>query len=133
MTAAFDMTVEFVKQRSQFGKPIGSFQALQHRIVDIWTQKELARAAVMRAVELFDRTTDPRERAVVVSAAKARCTDAALLITRQAIQLHGGMGYTDEADIGLYLKRALVLGAWLGNGAAMRRRFAALSPTEQAA
>src|SRR3546814_5253945 len=90
MSRGIESTVKFVKQRSQFGKPIGSFQALQHRIVDIWTQKELARSALTRAIEVFDRTQDGRERAVAVSAAKARCTDAALLTTRQAIQLHGG-------------------------------------------
>jgi len=126
MSRAFEITVDFVKQRNQFGKPIGSFQALQHRIVDLWTQKELARSAVMRAAETFDRTSDPHDRALTASAAKARCSDAALLVTRQAIQLHGGMGYTDEADIGLFLKRALVLAGWLGNGAAMRRRVSAL-------
>src|SRR5690606_20658712 len=119
MSRAFEITVDFVKQRNQFGKPIGSFQALQHRIVDLWTQKGLARSAAMRAAETFDR-------ALTASAAKARCSDAALLVTRQAIQLHGGMGYTDEADIGLFLKRALVLAGWLGNGAAMRRRVSAL-------
>jgi len=130
MGRALDITLDYVKQRTQFGRPIGAFQALQHRIVDMWTQQQLARASVRDAVRVFDATTDPRERAVAVSAAKARCGDAALLVTRQGIQLHGGMGYTDEADIGLYLKRALVLSAWLGNAVAHRRRFAELAPDE---
>ena len=58
---------------------------------------------------------------------KARCSDAALRITREAIQIHGAIGFTDEYDAGLYLKRALVLAAWLGNGATHRRRYAALA------
>ena len=127
MAQALDITVAYVKQRVQFGRPIGSFQALQHRIVDLWTQMELARSAVLHAAALFDRSEDAASRAAAVSAAKARCSDAALLVTRQAIQLHGGIGYTDEADIGLFLKRALVLSAWLGNAKAMRDRFAAVA------
>lgn len=127
MAQALDITIAYVKQRVQFGRPIGSFQALQHRIVDLWTQMELARSALLNAAALFDSSEDAASRAVAVSAAKARCSDAALLVTRQAIQLHGGIGYTDEADIGLFLKRALVLSAWLGNAKAMRDRFAAVA------
>ena len=63
-----------------------------------------------------------------MSAAKARCSEAGLLVTRQSIQLHGGIGYTDECDIGLFLKRALVLSAWLGNARVHRRRFGAGTP-----
>lgn len=130
MSQALDMTLEFVKQRVQFGKPIGSFQALQHRIVDLWTQKELARSSVGHAAQVFDRTDDAIRRGAAVSAAKSRASAAALHITREAIQLHGGMGYTDECDIGLFLKRALVLSAWLGNATYHRRRFDRLAPED---
>ena len=128
MSQALDDTVAFVKQRTQFGRPIGSFQVLQHRLVDMWTQAELSRAAVRRAVTVIDDGGDSQECAVAASAAKARCSEAALMIGRQGIQLFGGMGYTDECDIGLFMKRALLLSAWLGNATYHRRRFAALAP-----
>lgn len=130
MEAALDLTLDHVRQRTQFGKPIGSFQALQHRLVDLWTQQELTRSAVQHAIRVFEATKDANSRALAASAAKARASDAALLVTRQAIQLHGGIGYTDEADIGLFLKRALVLAAWLGNGRTQRERIAAMSTTD---
>jgi alkylation response protein AidB-like acyl-CoA dehydrogenase len=128
MSEALDVTLGYVKQREQFGRPIGKFQALQHRLVDLFVQQELSRNTVAQAVAIFDETTDPVRRAGAVSAAKARCSDAALLITRQGIQLHGGIGYTDECDIGLFLKRALVLSAWLGNASVHRGRFARYAP-----
>lgn len=126
MAQALDLTLDYVKERKQFGRPIGGFQALQHRLVDLWTQMELAKAAVVNAATALDRGLPEAERLQAVSAAKARAGDAGNLITRQSIQLWGGMGYTDEADIGLYLKRTLVLSARLGNAAWHRRRFAAL-------
>jgi alkylation response protein AidB-like acyl-CoA dehydrogenase len=127
MEKSLEITLDYVKQRQQFGKAIGSFQALQHRIVDIWTQQELARSSVRAAVKVFDDGVDLAARVEAVSAAKARASDAGALVTRQGVQLHGGMGYTDECDIGLFMKRALVLAAWLGNGTAMRRRYAELA------
>ena len=78
-------------------------------------------------MSVFDEGDDSRARGEAVSAAKARCSEAALLVTRQSIQLHGAIGYTDAFDIGLFLKRALLLSSWLGNAAASRRRFAALA------
>jgi alkylation response protein AidB-like acyl-CoA dehydrogenase len=124
MSAALDMTLAYTRQRVQFGVAIGSFQALQHRLVDLWMQAQLSRAALRRAIAAFD--AEPLARALAVTAAKARASDAALLIARQGIQLHGGMGYTDACDIGLCLKRAVMLSAFLGNGTVQRRRFAAL-------
>ena len=118
----------YVKQREQFGQPIGKFQALQHRLVDLFVQQELSRNTVAQTAAIFDETTDPVRRAGAVSAAKARCSDAGMLITKQGIQLHGGIGYTEECDIGLFLKRALVLSSWLGNAAAHRGRFAENAP-----
>jgi len=127
MSRALELTLTYVGQREQFGRAIGSFQAIQHRLVDLFIQQELSRNTLARAVAVFDTTHDPARRAAAVSAAKARASDAALLITRQAIQLHGGIGFTDECDIGLYMKRALVLAAWLGNAGVHRARFGQIS------
>jgi alkylation response protein AidB-like acyl-CoA dehydrogenase len=127
--AAFDMTVEYLKTRKQFGKAIGSFQALQHRAVDLYVTQEIMRSAVDRAVRAFPEAQDARERALIASACKARCSDGALQIAKEAIQMHGAIGYTDEHDIGLFVRRALVRSAWLGNSAQHRKRYAALSPS----
>jgi alkylation response protein AidB-like acyl-CoA dehydrogenase len=96
--------------------------------VDLFIQKELAIGAVADAVRALDAGVGERERAVAVSRAKSRCADAALLVTRECIKLHGAIGFADECDIGLFLQRALVLSAWLGNAAAHRRRFQQLAP-----
>lgn len=115
MSAAFDDTLEYMRTRVQFGKPIGTFQALQHRAVDLLLQRNLAASALTAAVDTLDSDGASDARRVAASRAKYRCSDAALRITRDAIQLHGAMGFTDECDIGLYLKRVMVLSAWLGN------------------
>ena len=128
MSEALDVTLTYVKQREQFGQPIGKFQALQHRLVDLFVQQELSRNTVAQSAAIFDETMDPVRRAGAASAAKARCSDAGMLITKQGIQLHGGIGYTDECNIGLFLKRALVLSSWLGNAAVHRGRFAENTP-----
>ncbi|HET7160460.1 MAG TPA: acyl-CoA dehydrogenase, partial [Burkholderiales bacterium] len=127
MDAALAITLDYMKTRVQFGKPIGSFQALQHRAVDLYIQKELALGAVDDAVRGLDRGVDAKRRSLLASRAKSRCADAALMITRDAIKLHGAIGFADECDIGLYLQRALVLSAWLGNGATHRRRYSRLT------
>ena len=127
MDRALAITLEYLKTRVQFGKPIGSFQALQHRAVELYIQKELAVGALDDAVRVLDGGADARTRALAASRAKSRCADAALLITREAIKLHGAIGFADECDIGLYFQRALVLAAWLGNGALHRRRYSALT------
>lgn len=123
-----DLTVEYIKTRQQFGVAIGSFQALQHRAVDIWIQKELSKAALAAALKHFDAVdATPRQRSLAASSAKSRAADAALTVCKQALQLHGAIGFTDEYDLSLYFNRALVLAAWLGNGATHRRRHDALS------
>ena len=127
MDRALAITLDYMKTRVQFGKPIGSFQALQHRAVELYIQKELAVGALDDAVRALDGGADARTRALAASRAKSRCADAALLITREAIKLHGAIGFADECDIGLYFQRALVLAAWLGNGALHRRRYSALT------
>ncbi|KHO21240.1 acyl-CoA dehydrogenase family protein [Mycolicibacterium setense] len=96
-------TVEYCKQRQQFGQPIGSFQALQHRMVDMHMEVEQASAAVYLAVLNLD--ADPAQRAKAVSAAKATIGRAARFVGQNAVQLHGGMGMTEELAIGHYFKR----------------------------
>ena len=124
---ALDMTLDYLRQRKQFGKAIGSFQALQHRAVDLYVTTQMMRAAIDRAARVFEGA-DAREKALIASACKARCSDGALAIAKEAIQMHGAIGYTDEHDIGLFVRRAIKLSAWLGNGAQHRKRYAALSP-----
>ena len=127
MERVLELTFEYLRTRKQFGKPIGSFQALQHRAVDIWIQKELSKAALAAALKHFDAVdATPRQRSLAASSAKSRAADAALAVCKQAVQMHGAIGFTDEYDLSLYFNRALVLSAWLGNGATHRRRFDAL-------
>jgi alkylation response protein AidB-like acyl-CoA dehydrogenase len=125
---ALEITLDYLKTRVQFGKPIGSFQALQHRAVDAAMQAELGAACLADALESVGRGQVPIGAAA--SRIKARCADAAVSITRLSIQLHGAIGYTDEHDIGLYFKRALNLASSLGGAAAHRRRFFELQPKE---
>lgn len=127
MTRALELTVDYLQQRVQFDKPIGSFQALQHKSVDLFIQSEISRSVVLQTAALFDDDPSDRERAVAASQVKARCADAALMITKASIQLHGGIGYTDEANIGLYLKKAMYLASWLGNATTHRKRYAELT------
>lgn len=119
---AVEMTIAYTKDRVQFGKPIASFQAVQHRLVDMWSDAEFACAAVVNAVERQSER-DARAAKLAVLAAKARAGDAATSITRRAVHLHGAMGFTDEHDIGLYLKRAVALSATLGQPEALRLEF----------
>ena len=127
MERALEMTLEYLRTRVQFGKPIGSFQALQHRAVDLQIHKEIAAAVLEEALDRLDRDPDPAARGAIASRVKARCADAAAKITRETIQMHGAIGFTDEFDAGLYLKRALTLAAWLGSATAHRRRYARLT------
>ncbi len=130
MGRALDMSVDYMKTRVQFGKPIGSFQALAHRAVDLHIQRELSSAVLDDAVALFDSAAAPARLSAMASRVKARCSEAGLRITREAIQIHGAIGFTDEYDAGLYLKRAMTLSAWLGNAALHRRRYAALAAVD---
>ena len=131
MGTALDMTLDYLRTRVQFGKAIGSFQSLQHRSVDLFIQQQLASAALADALRALNEAPDQAQTTATVSRAKARCSDAAALVTRQAIQMHGAIGFTEDSDVGLFVKRALTLAAWLGNSAWHRRRFQALAPVEQ--
>ncbi|MCD2172554.1 acyl-CoA dehydrogenase family protein [Rhizobium sp. C4] len=119
---AFEMAREYTVNRVQFGKPIASFQVIQHRLVDLWSEAEMAAAAVVNAIEFLEGEDEKASRLAVL-AAKARASDAASLIARRAIHLYGAMGFTDESDIGLYLKRAINLGGMLGQAEQLRRQF----------
>ncbi|WP_216851191.1 acyl-CoA dehydrogenase family protein [Acidisphaera sp. L21] len=131
MGQAFVMTLEYLKTRQQFGKPIGSFQSLQHRAADLKLQLELTRASVESAAAVLDAGAPKAQRQAAVSRAKARASTAGMLVTRQAIQLHGGIGYTDEYDVGLYLRKAMVLSNAYGSAAAHRARYARLVPDDE--
>jgi len=121
---AFETTVEYMKTRIQFDHPIGSFQALQHRVAELLGELVLARAAVYGALQALDSgLADAARRA---SLAKATAGDTFRRIAREMIQLHGGIGMTDEHDAGLYLKRAHVADHTLGNVAFHRERYARL-------
>jgi len=124
MEAAFAMTLEYLKTRQQFGVPIGSFQVLRHRAAVMFTEIELARSAVLAAAMAVDES-HPRA-AEFVSVAKARCSDAFLLVANEGVQMHGGIGMTDEHDIGFFLKRARAAEITFGDAAFHRARFAAL-------
>jgi alkylation response protein AidB-like acyl-CoA dehydrogenase len=103
---AFGRTLSYLKERRQFGQPIGSFQALQHRAAQLFTELEITRAAVLKALQVLDH--DPAAAGPIVSVAKARAGASTTLAVQEAVQLHGGIGMTDEFDIGLFMKRARV-------------------------
>ena len=110
---AMDRTVGYLKERKQFGALIGSFQALQHRAAHLYSEMEVARAAVLKAQQLLDAQSDKADEAV--SVAKAMTTMATTLGVQEGIQMHGGIGMTDEYDIGFYMKRARVLAELWGD------------------
>jgi len=120
---AFEMTLEYLKLREQFGQLIGSFQALQHRAAKMYVDLELARSVVDAALVAVDNK-DP-DLPAIASRAKALVGETLVLVTNEAIQLHGGIGMTDEYDAGLFLKRARVCEHLYGNCAFHRDRFAA--------
>jgi alkylation response protein AidB-like acyl-CoA dehydrogenase len=103
----FERTMQYLKERKQFGKLIGEFQALQHRAAHLYTEIEITRAAVIRAQQALDADEDGVARHVQV--AKARAGRTVTLAVQEAVQMHGGMGMTDAFDFGLFMKRARVL------------------------
>jgi alkylation response protein AidB-like acyl-CoA dehydrogenase len=124
MSEAFHRTLEYLKARVQFGVPIGSFQALKHRAADLFIEIELSRSAVMGAARAVDAgASDARQ---LVSLAKARCSDAFVQVGNEGVQMHGGIGMTDEHDIGFYIKRARVAATSFGDAAWHRDRWARL-------
>jgi 3-oxochol-4-en-24-oyl-CoA dehydrogenase len=121
MAGAQELTFAYLRIRKQFGKPIGSFQALAHKAVDIYIKTETTRSLLYQVAAANDPYRIDPAQAVAV---KAKASEDALAVTQACIQLHGAIGFTDEHDIGLYLKRALLLSSLFGNAAAQRRRYA---------
>ena len=119
---AMAMTVDYLKQRKQFGRAIGEFQALQHRAAHLYAELEIARAAVLKAQQLLDEGGDRAQ--AMVAVAKAKAGRASTLAVQEGVQMHGGIGMTDEYDIGLYMKRDRVLNELFGDAAFHADRLA---------
>lgn len=120
----FDTTVEYLKERKQFGVPIGSFQALKHRIADLFAEIELCRSVVLDALSALEARRN--DVPLVASLAKARLSETARRMTNEGLQMRGGMGMTDQFDIGLFMKRARVAAATFGDANFHRDRYATL-------
>jgi alkylation response protein AidB-like acyl-CoA dehydrogenase len=119
------MTVDYLKQRKQFGKLIGEFQALQHRAAHLYGEIEIARAAALKAAEFLDSADEKAE--LMTAVAKAKAAAVSKLAVQEGVQMHGGIGMTDEHDIGLFMKRDAVLGELFGDVYYQRGRVAELS------
>ncbi len=130
---AFDVTIKYLKTRQQFGKQIGAFQALQHRAVNLYINSELSAEVVKEATTGWSHAATRADQMRLASRAKYRAGETARLITRDAVQMHGGIGFTDDCDVGLYLNRALAIGAAFGNAAWHARRIARLGDAKAAA
>src|ERR671912_196831 len=122
---ATTMTVDYLKQRKQFGKLIGEFQSLQHRAAHLYGEIEIARAAALKAAELIDSGDEKAE--LMVGVAKANAASVSKLAVQEGVQMHGGIGMTDEHDVGLYMKREAVLGELFGDVYFHRNMVAELS------
>ncbi len=114
--------MEYLKTREQFGVKIGTFQGLKHRAAEMFCEIELSQSVVMEAQRAVDEEREHRDR--IVSAAKARVSDTSSLVAREGLQMHGGIGMTDEEEIGLFLKRAKAAELTFGDGHYHRDRFA---------
>jgi alkylation response protein AidB-like acyl-CoA dehydrogenase len=124
MEKAQEITLDYLRIRKQFGKLIGSFQALQHQAANIYIRTEAVRSLVFQVAANNDAwRIDP----ALAAAVKAKASEDAMAVTEACIQLHGAIGFTDEHDIGLYLKRAMLLSSLFGNAAAQRRRYVGLA------
>jgi len=122
MKFACDTTLEYLKTRKQFGVPIGTFQALQHRIVDMYISLEQARSMACLAASRADAGGDPRS----ISAAKIKIADAARHVSQEAVQLHGGMGMSEELKVSHAFRRLTTLAREFGDADHHLARFAAL-------
>jgi acyl-CoA dehydrogenase len=112
---AFARTTGYLRERKQFGKAIGSFQALQHRAAHLYSELEITRAAVLKALQTLDTT--PEQAGPAIAVAKARAGKSTTLAVQEAVQMHGGMGMTDQFDVGLFMKRARVTQELFGDAA----------------
>ncbi len=123
-TEAFERTMGYLRERKQFGRVIGSFQGLQHRAAALFAELELARSIVLKALQAIDADAD--DLAILASAAKAKLCEVAKTASNEGVQMHGGIGMTDEYDIGFFLKRARVLQHLMGDYYYHLDRFARL-------
>lgn len=121
---AFERTVEYLKEREQFGVPIGSFQALQHRASRLFIEIALTRSTVSAAARAIDKGSDEVD--ALASLAKAIASETFMQVAKEAVQMHGGIGVTDEHDIGFYIKRAQATYVSFGDPSFHRRRWATL-------
>jgi len=126
MKFACDTTLEYLKTRKQFGVPIGTFQALQHRMVDLFIAQEQARSMACLACSRVDQSTDPKERARTVSAAKIKIADSARHVSQESVQLHGGMGMSEELKVSHTFRRLTAIAGQFGDADHHLARFAAL-------
>ena len=130
---AFAMTLDYIGIRKQFGRPIGSFQVLQHRAAEAKIQLAISRAVLDEAILDVERRASSRDRVRSSSRAIARVSDTAMLIAREAVQMHGAIGITDEHDIGLFCRKILTIYNRFGTASANRSRFLASMRMESAA
>ena len=121
---AFERTIEYLKTRQQFGVLIGSFQALKHRAAEMFCEIELSVSAVLDGLMAIDENRNDVPQ--MASLVKARLNDTYFLVSNEALQMHGGIGMTDEFDIGLFMKRARVAQASFGDSPFHRSRYASL-------
>ena len=126
MKFACDTTLEYLKTRKQFGVPIGTFQALQHRMVDMYVAHEQARSMACLACSKFDTNSDAKDRARAISAAKIKIADNCRHVSQESIQLHGGMGMTDELKVSHTFRRLTMIAQQFGDAEHHLARFAAL-------
>ena len=124
-TEAFERTNAYLKERKQFGRVIGSFQGLQHRAAEMFAELELARSIVLQALQCID--AGEQDLALQASAAKAKWCEVAQRVTNEAVQMHGGIGMTDEHEIGFFIKRARVAQHLFGDYNYHLDRFAQLN------
>jgi acyl-CoA dehydrogenase len=122
----FERTVEYMKQRSQFGVQIGAFQALQHRAAIMYSEIELCKSLVLKALHELDRGEEAEDLPALASMCKAKLSEVYMLVSNEGVQMHGGIGMTDEFDIGFFMKRARVAQQTLGDAAFHRDRYASL-------
>jgi alkylation response protein AidB-like acyl-CoA dehydrogenase len=121
---SFERTIEYLKERKQFGVPVGSFQALHHRAAILFCELHLCRSLVLKALEAIDN--DSEDLSLLASSAKTKCGKTASLAVNEAVQMHGGIGMTDEYDIGFFMKRAAAARQEYGDEYYHSDRFATL-------
>lgn len=122
----FERTIAYLKEREQFGVPIGSFQALKHRAADMFCEIELSKSCVLEALSALDEGRDAAEVAKLASLTKAKVGETFHTVSREGVQMHGGIGMTDEFDIGFFIKRAAVTEQTFGDVNFHRNRYGEL-------